>query len=212
MLRQNYFFITKADPKLFKVSFSLRPFNNGVVPKKSHAGMETFFEVLKYTIPGLVVFLTAYYLLKLYLDDRQLANRHAMRQDAQKISLPLRLQAYERLTLVCDRVELQKVLLRIRMPGMTVRELQGALLLSISQEFEHNASQQLYVSETLWQIISLAKNQTMALVTGAASHLDPTDDAGLLVEKLLQDDAQEGQLSLLQRAIVAIRTEAGMLF
>lgn len=174
--------------------------------------MESFFEILKYTIPGLIVFATAYFLLKMILDDRQLANRSAMRQDAQKITLPLRLQAYERMTLLCDRVELQKVLLRIRMPGMTVRELQGALLLAISQEFEHNASQQLYVSDTLWQIINLAKNQTMALVSNAATDLDPAADAGLLVEKLIQDDAQEGQLSLLQRAIVAIRTEAGQLF
>ncbi|MCC6413033.1 MAG: hypothetical protein IT270_15325 [Saprospiraceae bacterium] len=174
--------------------------------------MESFFEILKYTIPGLIVFATAYFLLKMILDDRQLANRSAMRQDAQKITLPLRLQAYERLTLLCDRVELQKILLRIRMPGMTVRELQGALLLSISQEFEHNASQQLYVSDTLWQIINLAKNQTMALVANAASDIDPTEDASLLVDKLIQEDAQEGQLSLLQRAIVAIRTEAGQLF
>jgi hypothetical protein len=174
--------------------------------------METFFEILKYTLPGLVVFATAYFLLKMYLDDRQVAERNALRQDAQKITLPIRLQAYERLTLLCDRVELSKVLLRIRMPGMTVRDLQGALLLAISQEFEHNASQQLYVSDTLWQIITFAKNQTMALVANTASMIDPSEDAGVLVDKLLENDAQEGQLSLLQRAIVAIRTEAGQLF
>ncbi len=50
------------------------------------------------------------------------------------------------------------------------------------------------------------------MVANTASMFDPTDDAGVLVDKLLENDAQEGQLSLLQRAIVAIRTEAGQLF
>ena len=62
--------------------------------------MELFFEVLKYTIPALVVFATAYYMLKMLLDERQRIDRAILRNDSQKITLPLRLQAYERLTLL----------------------------------------------------------------------------------------------------------------
>ena len=114
--------------------------------------METFLEILKYTIPGMVVFATAYYLLKLYLDDRLRYEMSKQRGESMKITLPLRLQAYERLTLLCDRVSVPNTLLRIRMPGMTVGDLRGGLMLAISQEFDHNTSQQLYVSDTLWQI------------------------------------------------------------
>lgn len=174
--------------------------------------MEMFLELLKYTIPGLIVFLTAYFLLKLYLDDRLRMELAAQRSEAMKITLPLRLQAYERLTLLCDRVAIQNTLLRIRMPGMTTGGLRGALLLSISQEFDHNTSQQLYVSDTLWKIISLAKNETLNIVGETASDLDPNSDCSYLVEALFKVIEETGPASTLQKAIVAIRTEAGQLF
>lgn len=174
--------------------------------------MELFFELLKYTIPALVVFFTAYFLLKLLLDERQRIDRMTLRQDAQKITLPLRLQAYERLTLLCDRVEIPNALLRIRTPGMTVGELTGALLLAISQEFEHNTSQQLFVSETLWQIIRVAREQTLSLITQASEGIDPKEDAEALVKKLFAALDEQGFPTPLQRAIIAVRTEAGQLF
>jgi len=174
--------------------------------------MEMFFEILKYTIPSLVVFATAYYLLKLYLDDRLRSELAAQRSESLKITLPLRLQAYERLTLLCDRAAVQNVLLRIRMPGMTVGELRGALLLAISQEFDHNTSQQLYVSDTLWQIISLAKNETLNFVNQTAPDLDSKADSNELVAALLAALDEQGYNTMLQKAIIAIRTEAGQLF
>ncbi len=174
--------------------------------------MQLFLELLKYTVPALIVFFTAYFLLKQLLDERQRIDRAILRQDAQKITLPLRLQAYERLTLLCDRVAIHNTLLRIRMPGMTVGELTGALLLNISQEFEHNTSQQLFVSETLWRIISVARDQTLSLVTQAAEELDPKADAQVLVDKLFTALDEQGMPTSLNRAIMAIRMEAGQLF
>jgi len=174
--------------------------------------MEMFLELLKYTIPGLIVFFTAYYLLKLYLDDRLRMELAAQRNEAVKITLPLRLQAYERLTLLCDRASIQNTLLRIRMPGMTTGELRGALMLAISQEFDHNTSQQLYVSDTLWKIISLAKNETLGIVSETAPELDPRSDGSQLVDALFRVLEEKGPASTLQKAIVAIRTEAGQLF
>lgn len=174
--------------------------------------MQLFFELLKYTVPALIVFFTAYFLLKQLLDERQRIDRAILRQDAQKITLPLRLQAYERLTLLCDRVAIHNTLLRIRMPGMTVGELTGALLLSISQEFEHNTSQQLFVSDTLWQIINVARQQTLSLVTQAAEGLDSKADAQVLVDKIFAALDEQGMPSSLDRAIMAIRMEAGQLF
>ncbi len=173
--------------------------------------MELFFELLKYTIPALVVFATAYYLLKMLLDERQRIDQAILRHDAQKITLPLRLQAYERLTLLCDRVGVANTLLRVQSPGMKVRDLRGSLMLAISQEFDHNTSQQLYVSETLWQIIEFAKNNTLSMVTNTADHLDPGAPAELLFGALLEE-LELQQPTILQKTIIAIRTEAGQLF
>lgn len=94
---------------------------------------------------------------------------------------------------------------------MKVKELRAALMMAISQEFDHNTSQQLYVSDTLWQIIQLAKNETLNLVTNAGGNLDPEADAELLWNVLAQA-LEEQDPPILQRVLMAIRTEAGQLF
>ena len=174
--------------------------------------METFLEIMKFTIPGLVVFATAYFLLKMFLEDRQLLNQQQMRFESLKITLPIRLQAYERLTLLCERASIHNTLLRIRMEGMTVASLRGALLLAISQEFEHNTSQQVYVSNTLWQIITIARDETLGLISQASDGLDPQDVDDRLVEKLLYVIDIQGGADPLHKALIAIRTEAWQLF
>ncbi|MBK6997097.1 MAG: hypothetical protein IPH31_20080 [Lewinellaceae bacterium] len=173
--------------------------------------MEFFLEILKLTIPAVIVGATAYMLLKSLLDERQRMDRALLRNDAQKISLPLRLSAYERLMLLCDRADIANTMLRVRMPNMKVRELRGVLLMAINQEFEHNVSQQLYVSDTLWQIIRMAKNNTLALVTMTGPELDPDAPAEALANALLQA-LDEQNITPLQTAILAVRTEAGQLF
>jgi len=174
--------------------------------------MEAFLDILKLTIPGLLVASTAYFLLKQYLDDRLRTEQLAQRRENNRIALPIRLQAYERLTLLCDRVGISNVLLRIRMPGMTMGDLRGALLLAIQQEFEHNTSQQLYVSDVLWQIITAARDQTLQLVTQSAEGIDPQAPDAEYVNVLLQNLEEQGLPTPLQRAIIAIRMEAGQLF
>jgi hypothetical protein len=173
--------------------------------------MEFFLDILKLTIPALIVGATAYFLLKALLDERQRIDHALLRNDAQKITLPLRLSAYERLMLLCDRADVANTMLRVRMPDMKVRELRGVLLMAINQEFEHNVSQQLYVSDTLWQIIRIAKNNTLALVTMTGQDLDPNADAEVLVNALLAA-LDEQSITPLQTAILAVRTEAGQLF
>jgi hypothetical protein len=174
--------------------------------------MSQFLEILKFTIPGLIVFATAYFLLKMYLDDRRRTDNLSLRAESQKLTLPLRLQAYERLILLCERVSLPNVLLRIRMSGMSAADLRGALLVAVSQEFEHNTAQQLYVSGTLWQIVSLAKQETINLIVSSfAGHEQDEVDTDY-VDALFKRLDQQGELPTLQRAIVAIRTEVGQLF
>lgn len=173
--------------------------------------MEYFLEILKYTIPALIVFATAYYLLKLYLDDRLRYEKTLQRSESLKTTLPLRLQAYERFTLLCDRCSIPNLLLRVRVPGMTMGDLRGTLMLNINQEFAHNTSQQLYVSETLWQIITLAKNETLAYISQTSEAFLVEGSSDEFVTRLLQG-IDEMPATPLQRAIVAIRTEAGQLF
>jgi hypothetical protein len=173
--------------------------------------MEFFLELLKLSIPAVIVGATAYYLLKMLLDERQRIDHAMLRNEAQKVTLPVRLSAYERLMLLCDRADVANTMLRVRMPGMKVRELRGVLLMAINQEFEHNVSQQLYVSDTLWQIIRMARNNTLAMVTMTGQDIDPESDSEALADALLKL-MDEQQITPLQTAIMAVRTEAGKLF
>lgn len=173
--------------------------------------MEFFLDILKLTIPALIVGATAYFLLKALLDERQRIDYALLRNDAQKITLPVRLSAYERLMLLCDRADIANTMLRVQMPNMKVRDLRGVLLMAINQEFEHNVSQQLYVSDTLWQIIRMAKNNTLSLVALTGADLDPDAPAEALANALLQA-LDEQSVTPLQTAIMAVRTEAGKLF
>jgi hypothetical protein len=173
--------------------------------------MEFFLDILKLTIPGVIVGATAYMLLKDLLDERQRIDQAILRNDSNKITLPLRLSAYERLMLLCDRADIVNTMLRVRMPNMKVRELRGVLLMAINQEFEHNVSQQLYVSDTLWQIIRMAKNNTLSLVTMTGNDLDPDAPSEIYVNALLQA-VEEQSITPLQTAILAVRMEAGKLF
>ncbi len=173
--------------------------------------MEFFLDILKLTLPAVIVGSTAYMLLKALLDERQRIDQALLRNDAQKITLPLRLSAYERLMLLCDRADIANTMLRVQMPNMKVRELRGVLLMAINQEFEHNVSQQLYVSDILWQIIRMAKNNTLAMVAMTATELDPDGPAEVFANALLQA-IDEQNITPMHTAIMAVRTEAGKLF
>jgi hypothetical protein len=174
--------------------------------------MIAFLEILKYILPALVVFATVYYLVDAQFKQQLRILQQQQRLEAQKLTLPLKLQAYERLILLCDRLSLDQLLLRVRGAGMTVGELQGALLIAISQEFDHNVTQQLYVSDTLWQIISFTKTELMALVTKAEEGLDVSASDEMLVHRLLLVQEQLGAANPLLKTQIAIRTEAGNLF
>src|SRR5829696_1676616 len=70
---------------------------------------------------------------------------------AEPSSKPLKLQAYERLVILCERISLPNLISRVNQPNLTVGEMQYMLVENIKQEFEYNASQQIYVSQAAWE-------------------------------------------------------------
>jgi hypothetical protein len=95
---------------------------------------------------------------------------------------------------------------------MSIANLRGVLMIAITQEFDHNTSQQLYVSDTLWQILRVAKDDTLSLVSKAAEGLDPNAEDDVYIDRLLAALEEQGEPGPLQRVAIAVRTEAGRLF
>lgn len=129
--------------------------------------MESFLEILKYSIPAIIVFLTVYYLFRNFLNQQYNLEALKFRQHQSKDIIPLRLQAYERLMMLCERMSLDNLSYRLAHPDMGADELRNAMLIAIQQEYEHNVTQQVYVSENLWKIIHLAKDQMQGLISEA---------------------------------------------
>jgi len=164
--------------------------------------METALEILKYILPALIVFATVYFMMKRYLDMQYSTQVLKFKQDQARNTLPVKLQAYERMAMFCERISLNNLSYRLSSQNLDVKSLSNAMLIAIQQEYEHNMSQQVYVSEKLWEIISLAKDQMQNIVSTASS--DPSvTSPGALIQRAdeLQKEMGGSPTSTAKRAI-----------
>ena len=99
---------------------------------------------------------------------------------------PLQLQAYERLVMLAERIAIHNIVSRVNQQGLSAKEMQKLLLESIKQEFEYNATQQIYVSPVSWDAVRNLKEQNMLIINQVASTL-PENSTGLDLNKRLMD-------------------------
>ena len=173
--------------------------------------MLKFIAVLLFLVVFAVAAYLIYTLTKQYFNNRHQARLIDLQQQRAQPTLPLRLQACERLILLCERISIPNLISRLRTEGASVNDLRLAMLIAIQQEFEHNITQQLYVSENLWNIIILSRNNTADIVNMVAQKLDGQVDSSLLINDLFQFLGEQSSDSII-KAQAAIRQEvAGMM-
>ncbi len=173
--------------------------------------MSTFLEILKYILPALVVFVTVYYLMKQYLDQQYKLSSLQMRKDQFDTTLPLKLQAYERLAMFCERISVDNLSYRLSNKGANAADLSRAMLITIQQEWEHNLSQQIYVSKNLWEIITLGKSHMQEFITEAALEVGSDASPAVLMTKIMSLQASK-KINALQSSKKAIREEIQLIF
>lgn len=172
--------------------------------------MELLLEILKFTLPSMVVGLTVYFLFNNFFEFQYRIKAIENKQQDRRTTVPLRLQSYERLSLFGERISIPNLIMRLRTQESSAKSLQYAMMIAVQQEFEHNVSQQVYVTDALWQIIRLTKDNTIAIVNDAASNLDKNADSETLITALFKYIAENPNPTDL--ALSAIRQEAGELF
>ncbi len=165
--------------------------------------------LLGLTIPSVVVLVAVYLMFRQYFTHQMQTFVLQSKRKRESITLPLKLQAYERLTLLCERIEIADLILRLKTPGAGAVELQSALIMAIQQEYEHNLTQQLYISEELWNILMLARNKTMDLISLASSRVQAGATADEFVHELIELASKEAQLPS-HIAKKAIKSEASL--
>ena len=148
--------------------------------------MVATLEILKYTIPALVVLISCYLIVKKFLVSEIQRKQLAIFKDTQDTTLRLKLQAYERLVLFIERISPRQLIPRVYDGSMTVRDLQQAMTYAIRTEFEHNMSQQIYVSTNVWETVKNVKEQELNMVNRISQTLNPEAHARELHARILE--------------------------
>ena len=147
---------------------------------------DKILELAFYTLPALITGGVAYYLFNAYFKDQQNTRRWLLQKENQKSALPLRLQAYERMALFLERINPTKLIIRIAPIGNDKNDYESLLIHHIDQEFEHNLTQQIYLSNECWTIILTAKNTVIQNIRKTTMNERVTDSQKLR-ETILSD-------------------------
>jgi hypothetical protein len=173
--------------------------------------MKELLEILKYILPSLVVLLVVALMMRYFYKtlkgerDRELFTLERRRL------LPMRLQAYERLSLFLERITVDSLVVREQREEFTCRDFHQHLLAEIRAEYEHNLTQQVYITSEAWNVVRNAKEGTIRLINTAALQVNPKGPAYELSKQILEAQMEENS-SPSQVALEFLRREVRQLF
>ena len=169
--------------------------------------MDPVWQFAAYVVPAIIVFLVSFLILKAFLNKEYRLKLIEYRQANMREALPVRLQAYERLTLFLERISLNNLLPRVRKGDMNVAEFRMALVNNIAIEYEHNLSQQVYVSAEAWSIIKAAKEEVISIVNRNAMELPPQIPSIELSKKIINELAEQAEETGVQKGLLQLKNE-----
>ena len=162
--------------------------------------METAKEIIFVTVPALLVLITAYLVIKRAFDNERDRRRNDLALANSKTITPVRLQAYERLTLFLERISIESLIMRTNKNGMDARTLQSAMLTTIRAEYDHNLSQQIYVSPQAWEVLKNARTNTIKIINTTSEKIPPkasgSDFSRMLLENVMEMDKEPTRVAI----------------
>ena len=148
--------------------------------------MDAFLEIIKIALPAALVLYAMYLVVKSFIAKEIEKIRLEVRGRSIETVLPNRLQAYERMALFLERMHPQNLMVRLNQVGLSAREFQEILLIEIRNEYNHNVSQQVYMSDEAWNLIVTAKEDLILTINDAISKCEDdsssTDLSRLIIE------------------------------
>ncbi|RZJ31909.1 MAG: hypothetical protein EOO48_00590 [Flavobacterium sp.] len=147
---------------------------------------DKILELAFYTLPALITGAVAFNFFQMFMRNESKKRQFALARENQKQSLPLRLQAYERMALLMERIDPAKLLIRITPISEDKTDYANFVIAQVEQEFEHNLTQQIYMSDECWGIITTAKNATIQMLRKTAVN-NEIADADKLREAVLKE-------------------------
>ena len=151
--------------------------------------MTLFWFIIGIVLAGMIVFLTAFFSIKYFLENDQKKKLLELKYESKSLVTPVRIQAYERLALLLERIDPNQLILRLNNLNLTAEQLKMLMITTIRAEYEHNLSQQIFVSSEVWAKIIQAKEETIKLINIASGNLPPDasslDLATAILEKVI---------------------------
>ena len=168
--------------------------------------MEWIVELLKISVPAIIVAWVVRTMMMQHYKQQREEMRLQLLQKGLEQTLPLRLQSYERLALCLDRIRLHALSTRYNTTKLDPKDQIPVLMLGVQQEIEHNIVQQLYVSDQLWNIIQITRNEVMHQI----SQLSEPDSNSANTEVRFQKAAEAAD-RFIDSSLTAIKTEINTL-
>ena len=170
--------------------------------------MGIFSEILKISIPAILVLIAAWISLRYLIKNDQDKRRQELILQGSRTVTPIKLQAYERIVLFLERISLESLLVRISSPGMSASQLHSSLLTTIRSEFEHNLSQQIYMSPQAWEVVRNARSSMIKIINSEFEKM-PENATSLEFSKKLLESIMELDKEPTRAAIDFIKAEVG---
>ena len=168
-------------------------------------------EFAKLIIPAAIVLYAMYLMVKSFL-DKEMNQRFADHQlVTAKEMLPIRLQAYERISLLLERIAPNNLILRLSDADYSYKELQHILVSNVREEYNHNLSQQIYVSDQVWELTTSAVEDVVMTINQGADSL-PKDARGIDLAKKVFDIQSEKQADPIIHALNTLKQEVRTIF
>ncbi len=168
--------------------------------------MSDIIELLKYTIPAFLVLLASVFTLIILNKNEDKRRKAEMLNNFKDTTLPLRLQAYERMILFLERISPESLVMRIVRADCTSSQMQSELISAIRTEYDHNLAQQIYLSSKAWDNIQKARNNVIKLINESASEFKP-DAPGISLNKKLLEKMMELKSSPVEQAVEFLKEE-----
>lgn len=173
--------------------------------------MSTLLEFGKILIPAAIVLYAVYLMVRSFIQREIELKKLEVRGRSIETILPARLQAYERMILFLERISPQNLLIRLNNPGFSARDFQKVLLDEVRNEYNHNVSQQVYMSEEVWSQIKNAKEELIIMINESSGDMAPEATSIDLAKKIFQM-TMDKKVDLINHALSELKKEIQQVF
>lgn len=153
----------------------------------------------------------AFYLIKPHLEKSERIQLLEFKKSVANQTLPLRLQAYERIVLFIERINPENMIIRLNAPDYTAADLHSILITEIRNEYQHNITQQVYVSSRAWSVVKRVKDDTVNIIAAAYKSL-PENATSLDLGKTILTQLSQAEDNPYEIGADIIRKEVEVLF